>query len=128
MRVKQREKIYKQIRQTGKAKVKTAFEYVYAIAYVHKKIYSNFEPETKIKILQKLATQEVPTKLPHHSSYSYKKQREKKHPTKKACWVCGNRGDYHHHIFPLRNGGYDNGVNRIPICHSCHKEIHEWLK
>jgi len=27
----------------------------------------------------------------------------------------------------IKNGGYDNGVNRICICNKCHDIIHEWM-
>ena len=60
---------------------------------------------------------------------SYIKRRERKHKSKEMCFVCIiNRAYCQHHIILLVNGGYDSIDNCIPICNTCHAEIHKWLK
>ena len=43
------------------------------------------------------------------------------------CFVCGNKPEVVHHIIQIQYGGYDNGINRIAICNSCHEQIHDWM-
>lgn len=59
----------------------------------------------------------------------YDKRRQAKHRADGFCWVCGiNKAYCLHHIIQLQNGGFDNGINRIPICYSCHSLVHPHLK
>lgn len=45
------------------------------------------------------------------------------------CAVCKTNYAYcNHHIQLLINGGGNEDYNLIPICKSCHKKIHDWLK
>lgn len=89
-----------------------------------KKDYANKRHEEKIARLKELAEVQINNKT------SYVRRRAKKHHGNgKLCWVCRNRmAECQHHIIQIKNGGYDNGVNRIPICSFCHGEIHEWME
>lgn len=61
----------------------------------------------------------------------YKRKRTSGHSKleyKVPCFVCKENDAYcNHHIHLLVNGGVDSEYNLIPICKSCHKEIHSWL-
>ena len=47
---------------------------------------------------------------------------------KTTCFVCKEKEAYcNHHIQLLVNGGVDSEYNLIPICKSCHRQIHSWL-
>lgn len=104
-------------------KPETEFEKMYKICSEFKSMFCHFEKETKIRELCLLAKIKIENTIP------YKKRREKKHRTRKLCWVCREVfANYQHHIILLINGGYDNGINRIPICEDCHKRIHPFLE
>ncbi len=80
--------------------------------------------EEKILELRKLSEKKINNKIP------YLKRRNKTHGGNgKDCWVCKkNKAVCQHHIIQLQNGGFDNGINRIPICNDCHEDIHTFLK
>ena len=63
------------------------------------------------------------------NNISYKERRSKVHRGRgRKCWVCRCLYAYcQHHIIQLKNGGYDNGINRIAICHVCHELIHDHM-
>ncbi len=44
------------------------------------------------------------------------------------CFACGEQAQVRHHIIWLKNGGRNNKRNICFLCHSCHSEIHPWLK
>ena len=76
------------------------------------KAYSRYiTPATQVKYKRKRA-----------STVSHLKE-----PTK--CVVCKTQDAYcNHHIQLLINGGGNEDYNLIPICKTCHKKIHDWLK
>jgi len=99
------------------------FEVNCYFAYKFRKQNVRFTKLEKILALKQLA------KIIIDNPRSYKKRR-KKHffVDKKRCFVCWhNWASCPHHIILLKNGGYNNGLNRIPICESCHCEIHSWI-
>jgi hypothetical protein len=114
---------FRHIRQGIDEEPKTAFEKNYYYACRFKKFCKNLEKEAiieQLKIMSFLVIMD--------NKQSYFKRRSKKHSIHKRCFVCKEkRAFYQHHIVLLKNGGYDNGINRIPICENCHKEIHNWL-
>jgi hypothetical protein len=69
------------------------------------------------------------SKIKINNKQPYKRRRSRTHsPNGKPCWVCKtNKATCQHHIIQIKNGGYDSGINRIPICDSCHIEIHPWM-
>jgi len=125
-KIKQRKHFYKSIRLGEIVKAITPFEIVYSICYSFKSIYKGKSIEDKINKLVELSNKRVDKVYAKNNSY--KTDRVKKFPTSKPCWVCGDKANYHHHLIGLNNGGYNSGINRIPICHSCHKKVHSWLK
>lgn len=44
------------------------------------------------------------------------------------CGACYDPATVRHHIVPLANGGGNHGMNLIPLCDTCHAEIHPWMK
>lgn len=68
------------------------------------------------------------------SLHKARKDWEKKKNTRKrflnyvSCFVCGAPHQCRHHIILLKNGGSNGKRNVIPLCNSCHAEIHPWLK
>ena len=118
----QRKEYYKAIRQNKDIKPITPFETNYYLAYNFKKRAKTLTTEQKLEELQNLANVKL------DNSQSYKKRRAKKHRSKKKCFVCGQEtSNCQHHIILLKNGGYDSGINRIPIGEKCHLIIHPWL-
>ena len=124
-RPKTRQDFCKRIRSGEDLTPRTAFEFIDKTCRVFKKRYVLKELSEKLEKLQQLS--EIKVKLPQHPSYSYKRARKKKHPTRKPCWVCKGKATCQHHIILLKNGGSDGGINRIPICEACHKQIHSWM-
>lgn len=68
----------------------------------------------------------------HGSNRNYKEQRS--HPCSrlkeiKICEIClKNKAYCNHHIIMVKNGGTNSPYNLIPVCKSCHEEIHPWMK
>lgn len=46
----------------------------------------------------------------------------------KKCYCCNSLADAIHHIVMLKNGGDISGDNVTPVCESCHKAIHPWMR
>ena len=89
------------------------------------KVFSGKSKEEKIEYLKYLSFKQV---IQHHRNY-YLGIRKNKHPSLDGkCYVCGNKAHYEHHVVMLFNGGQDSPKNRIKICHSCHKLVHDWMK
>jgi hypothetical protein len=103
--------------------ITTAWEQNYKLCYEFKRAYKQAAKEVKLLKLKELAG----VVLDFEQKTSYEIRRKKKHPTRKACWVCRGRAFCQHHIILIKSGGFDSGINRIPICSSCHKQIHWWM-
>lgn len=43
------------------------------------------------------------------------------------CYVCGARAALRHHVKPLAGGGRNKRNNIVPLCQSCHADIHPHL-
>jgi 5-methylcytosine-specific restriction endonuclease McrA len=116
---------YKKLRKNKVEIPKSAFEKNYFIAYTFKEAYKICKDKNiLLRRLKDLAEIKI-----EGNTQSYSKRREKKHWSRRKCFVCkSSRSDYQHHIVLLKNGGYDNGINRIPICSDCHKLIHPRLE
>jgi len=101
----------------------TSFEAMYKVCFEFKKKFHNKTPEEKLRKLIKLSNQHFKNSRP------YEERREKKHGVSvgKKCWVCKDKANIQHHIILIKNGGYDNGINRVCICNKCHEKIHEWM-
>lgn len=110
------------LKRNKPATPRTYFEKNYLYGYRFKKDFKNKSREGKIIELLRLAKIKLTNKA------SYAKRRQKKHCSKKQCFVCNiNVARYQHHIILLINGGFDFMLNRIPICDECHLEIHPWM-
>ena len=102
----------------------TPFERTYYRSYLYKKYFRYKTKQQKLAELRNLATIVVDNNVKF-----YKKRRQRKHRSRKLCFVCKRyHCTYQHHIILLVNGGSDTGMNRIPCCNNCHKSIHPWLK
>jgi hypothetical protein len=117
-----RKDYYSSVRKGKAPKPESAFEENYHICWNFKKRAKKYDFNTKIFELKRLADIVLTGNL-----ISYSKRRKAKHKTARKCFCCGNKAFYQHHIILLKNGGYDNGINRIPICHECHVLIHPWM-
>jgi len=96
----------------------------YALAFKFKREHKKSSKFAKIEDLKHLALIKI-----KGNPRSYFARRKKTHASTKHCFVCKyNKAFCQHHIILLKNGGYDTGINRIPICKSCHSEIHSWMK
>ena len=100
-----------------------SFEVMFDWCNRFKSKYHNKDMATKIAELKKMARKKIKNSIP------YEKRREKKHyvPPTKKCWVCKGKAQVQHRIILIKNGGYDNGINRIAICNKCHDLIHDWM-
>ena len=118
---KQDQTFCRRVRRGDNVIPKTPFENNYILAYKYK--YGHKSKEEKMRQLISLAKIELPW-----SPQPYELRRNRKHRTRKPCQVCGEQAYCQHHIIQLQHGGYDNGINRIPICQECHEIIHPWLR
>ncbi len=41
-----------------------------------------------------------------------------------VCYVCESRAQVRHHVVPVSHGGRNKLNNLVPLCHSCHQELH----
>ena len=110
-------------RKLARQSPSTSFEAMYLVCFEFKKKFFNQPKMLKLKALIKLSKQTFA------NSRTYADRRAKKHPVhiSKKCWVCNGKANIQHHIILIKNGGYDNGINRINICNKCHEEIHDWM-
>ena len=120
--MKQRKDFCKKIKRGEKIDPKTPFEINYYECYKFKRDFRKTKKPETLKELKRLSAFHI-----SGTPQAYERRRLKKHPIRKSCFVCRALAFYQHHIILLKNGGYDNGMNRIPICNSCHKELHNWL-
>jgi 5-methylcytosine-specific restriction endonuclease McrA len=88
-----------------------------------KKVFFNKNKEDIIFRLRQLSRKVFQNTIP------YEERRKRKHWVKRGtlCFCCKNTAVVQHHIILVKNGGYDNGINRIFICEECHNLIHDWL-
>lgn len=69
------------------------------------------------------------TRQPKYSEYQFYRNEKKPVKENEKCLICKKSVAYcNHHIQLLINGGGNEDYNLIPICYSCHKQIHEWLQ
>jgi len=61
---------------------------------------------------------------------SYADRRVKLYGVSKAdkCVACGDRAKVNHHVIMVINGGPNIKPNLVPLCHTCHAMIHNWIK
>lgn len=98
------------------------FKINYEVCKEFKSKYRFADKWIKINELFRLSQIKIPNDIP------YKKRRKSKHPARGLlCWICSEWASVHHHIIQIINGGYDNGINRIPVCEACHEKIHPHL-
>jgi 5-methylcytosine-specific restriction endonuclease McrA len=43
------------------------------------------------------------------------------------CFICTGKADVMHHIIQLCNGGSNSRWNLVPLCDSCHRDVHPWM-
>ena len=49
-------------------------------------------------------------------------------PLSKRCFVCAERAAQQHHVILLSLGGENSYLNLVPICKSCHEDVHPWMR
>lgn len=120
---KSKDLFFKRVRRGKISIVKTGFHKNYLICFNFKKNFKFKRKIDKIDELKRLSLVSVENRTPY-----IKRRSKKRYGNNKICWVCNiNEATCQHHIIMLKNGGYDNGINRIPICNECHSEIHTWI-
>jgi len=117
-------RFFKDLRAGKKVKFKGAFQENYYHVWKWKKRVPSLSFIKRIESLIKLTTIQI-----YGNTQSYSKRRKKKHSARgKTCEVCWvNKAICQHHMILLINGGYDNGINRICICRTCHTLMHPWM-
>ena len=114
---------FKRIKQGKFIKPETAWEIGFYVGWSFKKAYAKCS--NKYLMINRL---KALSNINIDNTYPYSKRREKKYLCQKKCLVCKhNKASFYHHVVLLKNGGYNYGFNRIPICKPCHQEIHTWL-
>ena len=103
-----------------------------ANALSHAKEHSK---EFKIKLLIEYSNIVIrynhQTSVKHRRNQFNKKRETLSNPNSnmnKLCFACGERSNVPHHIIQLQHGGLNSKKNITPLCHSCHAEIHPWLR
>jgi len=99
-----------------------SFKRNHSIGKGFKDHYRHLSVTEKLDKLRELLNVKLPNKSP------YADRRKKKHSFNKPCFVCLSPATYAHHIVQIQHGGYDNPVNRIPICPECHQSIHHFIR
>lgn len=82
--------------------------------------------EGRLELLRYCATRKI------QPTQRYRKLRRRKatkliNATRYACFVCAKRAEVGHHVIQLQHGGTNDVFNIVPICESCHADIHPWL-
>ena len=117
--MKTRKEFFKTVKQGKSLEPITIWEKQYYYGWVFKKKFKNRSMIDKLNRLKELS------KIIIGNS---KKQRKYHYAGNKICFVCKKKKAYcWHHLILIKNGGYDNLLNRIPICNNCHSFIHAWL-
>ena len=120
--IKQRKDFCKNIKKYKEIIPQTPFEWNYFYGFVFKERSKKHLRWEVLEDLKELSEIKLSIGIP------YLKRRVKKHRSRRKCFVCKDNKSYcQHHIILIKNGGYDNGINRIPICKECHEVIHPWL-
>lgn len=44
--------------------------------------------------------------------------------TRPKCWACGDSSKKRHHIIPIGQGGSNQKLNIVPLCHRCETGAH----
>lgn len=102
---------------------RTAWEYNYLICYMFKRDFRHKPRAEKLSELKRISKIVI-----DGNKSSYETRRKKKHYGKRLCFVCKAPSSCQQHIVLLKNGGFDNGINRIHVCSGCHADIHPWLR
>ena len=85
------------------------------------------DKEICIRILKEYS--KYKTRQPKYQEYQFYRNEKKPIKENEKCFICKTNYAYcNHHIQLLINGGGNEDYNLIPICKSCHKKIHDWLK
>lgn len=86
------------------------------------------EKNKEINLLLLKAYSNLVTPLTNFYYRQKRKSGKSKLEYKTTCFVCKENEAYcNHHIQLLVNGGVNSEYNLIPICKSCHRQIHSWL-
>lgn len=67
-------------------------------------------------------------KVPHVAAYSARRKKNRNIKISGPCVACGLPAQVVHHIIMIVNGGPNIRRNTVPLCNSCHTEVHPWLK
>jgi hypothetical protein len=124
MKIHRKDWFFKAVRRGDPVKATTPWEECYQVCWNFKK---KFRKKSKKEIVGELQCFSMVVLSPS-KSHPYRVKRERKFATKQKCFVCKiSKAFYFHHIILLKNNGFNSGINRIPICEDCHKEVHSWL-
>ena len=112
-----------QLRKGKRVVALTPFHRNYKMCWKFKRDFKHKDSGFKLRELCRLSLIKI-----DDNTQTYEKRRSNKHRATKPCWVCTSWASCQHHIIQLKNGGYDNGINRIPICVDCHEVIHPHMR
>lgn len=45
----------------------------------------------------------------------------------RPCFVCCAPARLRHHVMQVQYGGGNDAANKVPICDTCHADVHPWL-
>ncbi len=43
------------------------------------------------------------------------------------CFLCGSEAHHRHHLIQLQHGGINTQKNHVPLCRSCHTDVHKMI-
>src|SRR5271157_5851131 len=99
-----------------------------ALVEFHEKFNSTSDRERKIEMLREMATRLFGNCRDQKLWFRRQFNSKKKKFNWGQCRVCGVKAQLVHHVIQVQNGGHNHRRNLVPLCHSCHAEIHPWLK
>lgn len=88
------------------------------------------DPSDRLALLHKLAE----IRLEYVGSWDLDARRQhyerqlRNRPLSKVCFVCRKRATQQHHVILLSRGGDNSYLNLVPICKTCHEDVHPWMR
>ena len=93
--------------------------------------YPHLDAAGKLRLLQTYAEKgsKISPKQLKHLRYKWDKFKNRKALLVSGkCSLCDKTADVRHHIVQLKNRGPNHRLNLTPLCHSCHSQVHPWMR
>jgi 5-methylcytosine-specific restriction endonuclease McrA len=84
-------------------------------------------PDVRLDLLRRYAGRRVPRPASWDVAAVRREAAFGKTPLECFCCLSRDRHTYWHHIIQIQHGGSNDGMNRVGICHQCHRRLHPWL-